>query len=70
MFEAVSDIDVLGGEHDLAVLRYRSDIRVGPPDGLFSAVCWHTDCYRRTKRDGWQVVWSQATAIEPHVPGR
>lgn len=67
IFEAVSEVDVLDGDLHLAVLRYRADIRVGSPDGRFSAVCWHTDCYRRTESEGWRVVWSQATAIEPDV---
>jgi len=63
-FEAVSEIEVLGGGHDLAVLRYRSLIQVGPGGSDFSSLCWHTDCYRRDPDAGWQVVWSQATAIE------
>lgn len=64
-FEAVSEVEVLGGGHDLAVLRYKSAIRVTSPGGIFSSVCWHTDCYRRDEERGWQVVWSQATAIDP-----
>ena len=68
VFKAVSEVDVLHGDHDWAALRYQSDIRVGSPDGNFSSICWHTDCYRRTEEDGWQVVWSQATAIEPDAP--
>ena len=68
VFEAVSEVDVLHGDHDLAALRYQSDIRVDSPDENFSSICWHTDGYRRTEEDGWQVVWSQATAIEPDVP--
>lgn len=63
-FEAVSDIEAMV-EGNLAVVRYRSaiDIEVrGQEAG--SLQCWHTDCYRRDGRDsGWQVVWSQATAI-------
>ena len=68
VFEAVSEVDVLDGDHNLPVLRYRSDIRVDSPAGRFASVCWHTDCYRRTQKDGWQVVWSQATAIKPDAP--
>lgn len=64
-FEAVSDVEVIGAAHDLAVLRYMSAIRVGSPDGTFAADCWHMDCYRRDPQHGWQVVWSQATMIEP-----
>lgn len=58
VFEAVSDIAVLGDE-PVAVLRYRARISFDDRPGL---LCWHTDCYRQ--RDGrWQVVWSQATRI-------
>ena len=61
-FEPVSEISVLtAGE--LAVIRYQSQIDIevhGQPELLR---CWHTGCYRRGQ-DGWQVVWSQATAIE------
>ncbi len=63
-FEAVSEVDVLSDGHDLAVLRYKSAIAVGPAGEAFSSDCWHTDCYRRDDQAGWQVVWSQATAIE------
>jgi hypothetical protein len=61
VFEAASDITVLGGGGDgaVAVLRYQARISFDDRPGL---LCWHTDCYRR--RDGrWQVVWSQATRI-------
>ena len=48
----------------LAVLRYRSQLRVslgGKPRPLLPH--WHTDYYE--KRDGgWQVVWSQATEVK------
>lgn len=61
-FEPVSEINVLiAGE--LAVIRYQSQIDIevqGQPELLR---CWHTDCSRRGQ-GGWQVVWSQATAIE------
>ncbi len=65
-FEAVSEIQVIA-DGGLAVLRYRSaiDIHVrGREAGPLE--CWHTDCYRTTG-DGaqWQVVWSQATEIQP-----
>jgi len=44
---------------------YRSaiDIEVrGEERGLLN--CWHVDCYRRDEHNRhWQVVWSQATAI-------
>ena len=68
VFEAVSEVDVLHGDHDLSALRYQSDIRVDSPDRAVSSICWHTDGYRRTEEDGWRVVWSQATALEPDVP--
>ncbi|MEU8221471.1 nuclear transport factor 2 family protein [Kribbella sp. NPDC048915] len=61
-FEPIGAIDVMvdGG---LAVLRYRSAIEVGvngrEPAPLSA---WHLDCYRRTA-DGWQIRWSQATAL-------
>ena len=58
VFEAVSDIAVLGDE-PVAVLRYQARISFDDRPGL---LCWHTDCYQQ--RDGrWQVVWSQATRI-------
>ncbi|HEX9990409.1 MAG TPA: nuclear transport factor 2 family protein [Chloroflexia bacterium] len=47
----------------MAVIRYQShmEIIVRGQKGSFRA--WHTDSYER--RNGrWQVVWSQATAIE------
>lgn len=65
-FEAVSGIEVLA-DGALAVLRYRSaiDIHVrGQQAGELQ--CWHTDCYRAGGREErWQVVWSQATEIQP-----
>lgn len=64
-FDAVSDIDVMV-DGNLAVVRYRSTIEIKvEPREAGSLHCWHTDCYRR-EQDGapWQVVWSQATAIE------
>ena len=61
-FEPVSAIDVmLDGE--VAVLRYKSAIEIsvgGRDPGELEA--WHLDCYRRTAT-GWQIRWSQATAI-------
>src|SRR5579884_2474009 len=51
-FEAVSEVEVLGGGQDLAVLRYKSAIRVKSPGGIFSSGCWHTDCYRRDEQRG------------------
>jgi uncharacterized protein DUF4440 len=48
---------------DAACLRYRSTITiiVGGQE-LGPAQYWHTDFYEK-RRDGWQVVWSQATGI-------
>jgi len=65
-FEAVSEMQVLGGDGLLAVLRYKSaiDVESGSGSGVWSAICWHTDCYRRHPKLGWQAVWSQATAID------
>lgn len=64
-FEAVSHIQVMV-EGNLAVLRYRSAIDIlvqGQEAGSLS--CWHTDCYRRDQDNAhWQVVWSQATAVD------
>lgn len=61
-FEPVSAIDVML-DGDVAVLRYRSTIEIAvsgrDPDELEA---WHLDCYRRTTT-GWQIRWSQATAI-------
>lgn len=51
---------------EAAVLRYRARLRIvvrGAPDAPTGSF-WHTDLYE--KRDGkWQVVWSQATQIQP-----
>jgi hypothetical protein len=47
------------GDASVVVLRYRARISFDDGPGI---TCWHTDCY--TLGDtGWQVVWSQATAI-------
>jgi hypothetical protein len=61
-FEPVSEIDVMLDD-DVAVLRYKSAIEIsvgGREPGELEA--WHLDCYRRTP-SGWQLRWSQATAI-------
>jgi len=61
-FEPITDIDVMV-DGAVAVLRYRSAIEIGVngrEPGPLSA--WHLDCYRRTP-DGWQIRWSQATAL-------
>jgi ketosteroid isomerase-like protein len=61
-FEPVSAIEVML-DGDVAVLRYRSAIEIsvaGREPGELEA--WHLDCYRRTTA-GWQIRWSQATAI-------
>jgi hypothetical protein len=47
----------------VACLRYRSTIKIivgGRESGCDRY--WHTDFYEK-RRDGWQVVWSQATRI-------
>ncbi len=48
---------------ETGALRYRSRIEM-ESDGrrLPSILCWHTDYYERMA-SGWQVVYSQATAI-------
>lgn len=72
---ASGDIDYLQWEpeevevklyRDAAVIRYQARLRIAvrgmpeAPSGRF----WHTDLYER--RGGhWQVVWSQATQIQP-----
>ncbi len=61
VFEPTSDIEVWGDDH-IAVLRYRAAIGFHGPTLDVIAV-WHTDCYEATG-EGWQVVWSQATAID------
>jgi Domain of unknown function (DUF4440) len=61
-FEPVSDIDVLL-DGDVAALRYRSWIENVSGGRVFASQCWHTDCYRYAD-DRWQVVFSQATAID------
>ena len=61
-FEPITDIDVMV-DGAVAVLRYRSAIEIGVngrEPGPLSA--WHLDCYRRTTA-GWQIRWSQATAL-------
>ena len=50
-----------------AVLRYRSRLmmivtQAGRVDTVKPFPHWHTDVYER-RRNGWQVVWSQATHI-------
>jgi hypothetical protein len=61
-FEPVSQIGVLtAGE--LAVIRYQSQIDIEVQGQRELLRCWHADCYRRGQ-DGWQALWSQATAIE------
>lgn len=63
VFEAVSEIEVrLYG--DAAAIRYQSQINfISVTPTRQPGRCWHTDTYER--RDGrWQVVWSQATAIQ------
>ena len=48
-----------------AVIRYRSQLEIVVGGQLIPlGRYWHTDVFE--KRDGrWQVVWSQATAIQP-----
>jgi hypothetical protein len=47
-----------------AVIRYRSHIEIVGGGRKISGHYWHTDSYE--KRVGrWQVVWSQATEIQP-----
>jgi len=50
--------------HDAAVIRYQSDLAIivrgdTVPVGRY----WHTDLYEK-RRGEWQIVWSQATAID------
>lgn len=47
----------------VALIRYQSQIKITSYGQEYALRCWHTDAYE--KRGGrWQVVWSQATAIE------
>lgn len=64
-FEPVSDIQVLRGSGDIAVLRYQCAIDVVSTPDHFVATCWHTDCYRFDDETGWQAVWSHATVVQP-----
>ena len=50
---------------DAAALRYQASLEViFGPHHMPRADHWHTDLYE--KRDGaWQVVWSQATQVQP-----
>jgi hypothetical protein len=61
-WEPVSDIEVhLYG--NAAVIQYQGHIDIRVFGSRSSIQTWHTDSYE--KRNGqWQVVWSQATAIE------
>lgn len=69
---AVGDINYLVWEPEsievrlygeIALIRYRSQIEVEVQGQLVPRThCWHTDAYEKRGR-GWQVVWSQATAI-------
>lgn len=58
------DIDVR--VHDqVAALRYRSTMQVTfGAHQVPRAEYWHTDLYEK-RGDDWQVVWSQATGIQP-----
>lgn len=48
-----------------AVLRYRADMQVEFGGNAMPRMsCWHTDLYEAFD-DGWKVVWSQATTIQP-----
>ena len=61
VFEPTSEIEVWGDEC-IAIMRYRAAIAFhGSTQGVLHV--WHTDCYEAID-DRWQVVWSQATAIE------
>ena len=54
--------------HDaVALIRYRARLQFAPVENPQAAFeCWHTDTYEQ--RDGrWQVVWSQATKIDPSL---
>ena len=65
-FEPASDIAVYITP-GAGIVRYRSNLEISI-DGQPSepSTYWHTDYYE--ERDGrWQVVWSQATRIEPPV---
>ena len=44
---------------DMAIVCYKAHLRF--PSGR-EVACWHTDSYER-RAQGWQAVWSQATAI-------
>jgi len=65
VFEPTSEIQVWGDDH-IAMLRYRAAIGFHG-DAQDVLAVWHTDCYEATD-DGWQVVWSQATAIDSDEP--
>jgi hypothetical protein len=58
------DIDVRAHER-VAALRYRSTMQVTfGAHQVPQAEYWHTDLYEK-RSDDWQVVWSQATGIQP-----
>jgi Domain of unknown function (DUF4440) len=47
----------------MAIVRYQATLELESSGGLGAPVqCWHTDSYE-LKREHWQAVWSQATAI-------
>jgi Domain of unknown function (DUF4440) len=61
IFEPVSEIAVWG--HDgIALLRYHARIAFHNAGRDTPFTCWHTDCYE-LRDQGWQAVWSQATAM-------
>lgn len=58
------DIDVRLNDH-MAALRYRSSMEVSfGAHRAPRADYWHTDLYEQ-RAGAWQVVWSQATTIQP-----
>lgn len=63
VWEPTSEIAVRLHGHT-AIIRYQSHIDVIVFGASGSLQAWHTDMYE--KHDGrWQVVWSQATEIQP-----
>jgi len=56
-------IEVRAAER-MAIVRYQATLELGSAAGHRTPIqCWHTDSYE-LKQESWQVVWSQATAID------
>ena len=61
VFEPIGEMAVLiAGE--MAAVRYRCHLELMSEGQIVITDAWHTDIWQVTS-EGWQAVWSQATAI-------